>query len=364
MTPRERILTALRNEQPDHVPAAPDMWEMIPVRLSGRPSWEILVYEDPPPWKARMDSCTHFGVDALFAVFVPMAPVRIPIVYKDDDQMITRHFYEQNGHRHWSPYAQVYTKQEPSALVRAKTIGLPADHDDFEIVTPNYTKISREYFEDAQAYVGDGGVVAPVVGLPGIGCWEEETYRYYDDQEAFVEQKHQEGEQIMRTTETILSWKPDVILIGHSGMMIFNPPDVFRRLGLPWLQKITRLAKEHGVPTYLHCCGPERTLVEIAANETDLNCIEPLEIPPMGDCNLKEIKEKFGHKIALKGNLHTTAVMLHGTAKNVEDACKKAIDDAAEGGGFILSTGDQTPRDTPDENIHIMQQVAESYGRY
>ena len=41
-----------------------------------------------------------------------------------------------------------------------------------------------------------------------------------------------------------------------------------------------------------------------------------------------------------------------------------AIDDAAAGGGFILSTGDQTPRDTPDENIHTMQRVAETYGRY
>jgi len=364
MTSRERILTALRNEEPDHVPAAPDMWEMIPVRLSGRPSWEMLVYEDPPVWKARMDACTHFGVDALFAVFVPMAPVRIPIVYRDEDRIITRHFSEENGKRHWSPYAQVYTRQEPSAHVKAKTIGLPTEHDDFEIVTSRYAKIGKDYYEDARAYVGEGGVVAPMVCLPGIGCWEEETYRYFDDREAFVAQKRLEGEQIMRTTETILSWRPDALMIGNSGMMIFNPPKVFRELVLEWLKKITRLAKKHGVPTHLHCCGPERALVEIAANETDLCSIEPLEIPPMGDCDLREIKEKFGHKIALKGNLHTTAIMLRGTPQEVEDACKKAVDDAADGGGFILSTGDQTPRDAPDENIRIMQRVAETYGKY
>ncbi len=45
-------------------------------------------------------------------------------------------------------------------------------------------------------------------------------------------------------------------------------------------------------------------------------------------------------------------------------ASKQAIDDAAEGGGFILSTGDQCGRDTPDENILAMIQTARTYGRY
>ena len=53
-------------------------------------------------------------------------------------------------------------------------------------------------------------------------------------------------------------------------------------------------------------------LVEILANETHLTVIDPLEIPPMGNCNLREIKQKYGDKIVLKGNLHTTDVMLKG----------------------------------------------------
>ena len=45
-------------------------------------------------------------------------------------------------------------------------------------------------------------------------------------------------------------------------------------------------------------------------------------------------------------------------------AAKQAIDDAAVGGGFILSTGDQCGRDTPDENIFAMVETARTYGRY
>ena len=84
----------------------------------------------------------------------------------------------------------------------------------------------------------------------------------------------------------------------------------------------------------------------------------------MGDVDLAEVKKKFGDKLCLMGNLHTTEVMLQGSAQDVEKACRKAIDDAGMDGGFILSTGDQCGRDTPDENIFKMVEVARTYGKY
>jgi len=40
------------------------------------------------------------------------------------------------------------------------------------------------------------------------------------------------------------------------------------------------------------------------------------------------------------------------------------IDDTAEKGGFILSTGDQCGQDTPEENIRAMIETAKTYGKY
>ena len=84
----------------------------------------------------------------------------------------------------------------------------------------------------------------------------------------------------------------------------------------------------------------------------------------MGDCNLVELKRLYGDRIILKGNLHTMEVMLRGNVDDVVHASKKAIDDAAKGGKFILSTGDQCGRDTPDANIFAMVETARTYGRY
>jgi uroporphyrinogen decarboxylase len=147
-------------------------------------------------------------------------------------------------------------------------------------------------------------------------------------------------------------------------MLVFNTPAMVRELALPWLQELTRICKEAGVPSQIHCCGPERALVKMSAEETDLCSINPLEIPPMGDCDLAEIKRSFGGRLGLMGNLHTTSVMLLGSVKDVRRESLKAIRAAGEGGGFILSTGDQCGRDTPDENIREMVRVGEEFGKY
>ena len=75
------------------------------------------------------------------------------------------------------------------------------------------------------------------------------------------------------------------------------------------------MARQARIPTMLHSCGKERLLVQWCAEETDLDCINPLEVPPMGDCDLAEIKRLYGHRLALMGNLHTAQVMLLGFDK-------------------------------------------------
>ena len=145
---------------------------------------------------------------------------------------------------------------------------------------------------------------------------------------------------------------------------MYQTPEMVRRMGLPVVKTMAELCFKHGIHSYVHSCGPEKELVKICYEETQLTVIDPLEIPPMGNCDLREIKRLYGDRLVLKGNLHTTDVMLRGSVSDVKDACRRAIDDAAEGGRFILSTGDQCGRDTPDANIFAMIETARTYGKY
>jgi uroporphyrinogen decarboxylase len=56
--------------------------------------------------------------------------------------------------------------------------------------------------------------------------------------------------------------------------------------------------------------------------------------------------------------------MLYGTPEKVKVESLKAIRDAGANGGFVLSTGDQCGRDTPDINIHTMVETVKEYGHY
>ncbi|MBI5834915.1 MAG: hypothetical protein HZB16_21650 [Armatimonadetes bacterium] len=158
--------------------------------------------------------------------------------------------------------------------------------------------------------------------------------------------------------------RPDLLFCGSSGTLIWQTPAIVRELALPVLKRATELAWDLGIPTHVHSCGPETELVKMAALETKLTIIDPLEIPPMGDCDLAELKRLYGDQIVLKGNLHTTTTMLRGSADEVARASRNAIDAAAKGGGFVLSTGDQCGRDTPDANLHAMVETARTYGAY
>src|SRR3972149_1517995 len=66
MTSRERVITAMRNGKPDRVPVAPDISNMIPARLTGKPFWDIYIDDKPPLWKAYIDAVDRYGIDGWF----------------------------------------------------------------------------------------------------------------------------------------------------------------------------------------------------------------------------------------------------------------------------------------------------------
>ncbi|MCE5198602.1 MAG: uroporphyrinogen decarboxylase family protein [Armatimonadota bacterium] len=364
------------NRQPDMVPVAPDISNMIPCKLTGKPFWDIYLYHDPPLWQAYIDAVKYFGFDG----WLPGVPVQFdyeteiengPVwreatIERTPDRIYTRYHTNDGGTEQWSDFCTVYyIADPPTSLVPLEKVGLSADAPtSWEDVEPHTHYKGMGAYEEACRQMGDLGVVGLDVALPGLGLHPEAIYEYYDNLDAVVERCEQQHEAIVRRATAIAEVKPDLLFIGVSGFMISNPAPIFRKLALKTLQMVTKIAKDAGIPSQIHCCGPEYDLVKIAAEESDLSSINPLEIAPMGNCNLAQVKKEFGNSIGLMGNLHTTEVMLYGTQETVTAASKQAIDDAAEGGGFILSTGDQCGRDTPYENIRAMIEVARTYGKY
>ena len=377
MTPKERLLTVIRGEIPDHVPVSPDTSNMIPARLTGKPFWDLYLYQDPPIWKAYIDCVKYFGFDSLMDGYVQILFDDLgeidhewtdAIVFRSEERIVTQAYRKAAGKTEWRNWVTAYYRDNPPTYgLNPLAIRLPMIPDRFEPVGeirlwPQGEELLRMVKEE----MADNGLVGVFSGTSSLLGSDQDILDYTDYPEKFYQKRDRLLEDYENRFNRLMSLdcKPDFICTGASGSMVFQSPAIFRELALPIVKKVTYLSKKAGIPSHIHSCGPETALVKIAAEETDLTIIEPLEITPMGDCNLKELKRLYGNKLVLKGNLHTTKVMLMGTAQDVAEASKRAIDDAAEGGRFILSTGDQCGRDTPDENIFAMIETAKTYGRY
>jgi uroporphyrinogen decarboxylase len=377
MNHRERLLACLAGEVPDCVPVDPDFSNMIPCRLTGKPFWDIYLYNDPPLWKAYVDCAKRFDIDSLLSAYYvdlfPPAPGSLPrweqfIVFRSQERIVTQWSHADDGRRVWRDTVDVfYVANPPTHGVDPAKIGLPAVPKRFEQVEGgNPPDTGPEAIAKIMDAMGDQGLVGVTCAGTVALSKPEDIYRYYDNpdkHEEWAERRLVAAEERFRRIMA-MDVRPDFLSVGGSGTLVYQNVGIFRRIAFPAVKRTIELAGQAGMPTHVHSCGPEKELVRIMAEETDLTVIDPLEIPPMGDCNLAEIKRLYGDKIVLKGNLHTTGVMLKGSAEDVVAASKKAIDDAAAGGGFILSTGDQCGRDTPDENLHAMVETARTYGRY
>ena len=378
MTPRERLLTLLRGDVPDCVPVAPDFSNMIPARLTGKPFWDLYLYNDPPIWEAYIECAKRFNIDSLMDAYFPLsfpedAPADDPpwerhIVFRDSQRIVVQAARRQGGRRVWQDGVTVYYVADPPTQgVKPDKIGLPAEPrtwEPLEGVKPVDTGPAG--LQRVKELMGDQGLVGVwLTGTCVLGN-PEAIYNYYDHPELHARWAAEHMQAVERRFRQLMTLevKPDFFSVGGSGTLVFQTPAMFRRQVLPAVQRAIQLATAAGIPTHVHACGPEKELVRIMAEETDLTIIDPLEPPPMGDCDLAELKRLYGGKIILKGNLHTTDVMLRGSVAAVVAASRQAIDDAAAGGGFILSTGDQCGRDTPDENLTAMVATARTYGRY
>jgi uroporphyrinogen decarboxylase len=380
MSHKERFVMAVKHGVPDRVPACPCLSNMIPAKRSGRPFWDIYLNNQPPLWKAYLDAARYFDIDGrliyggLAFQFAEADRCRVrsstEVVSRSPEQWVTRT-------RQATPYGDlvqetVYQVDNPPTVTVKPIKSLEKDLAAFRCLYPDPTGYDAKLADHMRREAGEDAVFCLTVSYPGFhyftdvfeGGLEGATFTYMDHPDLMEELRLVIHNNTLRRAEMILDYRPDVLYLGGSGTLTLSTPEWVRQFSLPTIKAVTRMAKEAGVPTMLHACGKARWLVELFAEETDLDCFNPLELPPMGDCNLREVKAAYGHRLSLSGNIHTTSIMLQGTPADVMEACRQAIEDAGKGGGFLLMTGDQTGRDTPEENIFAFVEAAKQYGVY
>lgn len=167
-----------------------------------------------------------------------------------------------------------------------------------------------------------------------------------------------------RIAERAIDEGADVILTGDDYAYRTAPimsPRLFKEFVLPYLQEMVDLAKRRNVPFIKHTDGNLMPILDMII-DTGIDALDPIE--PIAGMDIGWLKEKYGDRISLIGNIDCTELLTHGTQDDVAEAVKETISKAGIGGGYILASSNSIHPGVNPQNYKAMVQSAREFGKY
>jgi uroporphyrinogen decarboxylase len=348
MTRKERFLTALKGQQPDRVP----MFDF----LFQQPMYEHLIghrpeaYNGPDAVRCAL-ALNHDGVWVPFGGFSGFQPKFLAENVYVDEWGTT---YQKND-ASWpidAPIDYPIKSREDLAKYRVPDPTLPGR--DSEILA------ARAMDTDGLAILG--GVLGPFTAAWMMMGYEAISYALYDDPEMISEccrisnEYNKEAARLSVAAGCDGMWVSDDYGNSCQG---FLRMEHFRRYVLPHFAELVDYVAGLGVPVLLHSCGQIMMYLDDFA-QTKISSIHPLQRTAKMD--LRTVKEKYGKRFCLIGNVDSSRTLPYGTPADVAAEAREAIDVAAPGGGYVLASDHSLHDGIPIANIVELSRVGTEYG--
>jgi uroporphyrinogen decarboxylase len=141
----------------------------------------------------------------------------------------------------------------------------------------------------------------------------------------------------------------------------FMSPKMFRQYLYPGLKRVIGGFKELGLPVIKHSDGNIRPLLGMIL-DSGIDCLDPID--PMGGLDMADMKQKYGSRVALKGNVNCAQTLSFGSEREVVEETIEVIRKGGEGGGLILSSSNSIHSAVKPGNYLAMWTAIRMYGLY
>jgi uroporphyrinogen decarboxylase len=146
---------------------------------------------------------------------------------------------------------------------------------------------------------------------------------------------------------------------GVNGMLM--SPYHFKEIIYPAMKRLYKNWRKSGLYIMKHTDGNIYPVMDLIL-DTGIDCLHPID--PLAGMDLGYVKDKWGKKICIMGNVNCAGSLVFGSSEEVTREVKKCIDLAAPGGGYICSSSNSIPRSVKPQNYSIMVKTIKEYGVY
>ena len=374
MTSRERILAAIRHEEPDRVPISPRVG-----------AWMVAEYADTSLARQLevlpdMDFMHIIGGPGEHQICSNPQSYDIPGVQVEQSRreagdcvIFERTFRTPAGDisdvTRVPPSGREYGVS-PNPVKLEFLIKSRDDLDALRCILPP-VRMSADTVRAYQDQLGDRGVVMVNIrsaldhNAGDARGMENLMIDYYTDRALFddiLRLFHQRSLAAAKAaleagTEFIFgSWYYNSLSSGWS-------PAIFAEVFVPQIREHVELTHSYGALYDYYDDGKLAQSMELIA-DCGVDVLETCTPPPVGDFDLATAKRTIGERVTLKGWVDLLYVVKHGTPELVEQTVREGMAVARPGGGFIIGSSDSFREGTPRANIDTYFRACKQYGVY
>ncbi len=332
----ERCLRAIRRQQPDRTPVIPLIISHA-ARLTGTPFWhynrdpKVIVDCQAAAWRKYGYDGIHVTTDNWI---LPEA-LGVPVQFYPDlpPTGLAR------------PLAATTDLSALRPLAEAKNAGRMG-------LLPEATRCARELLGDS-CFIKTNFDQGPFSLASAVRGIEQLMIDLHDDEQFVFDLLEICTELVFHLGRAVGEAKPHAVTFGDSVAGLIGRKD-FIKFAFPFEQLVVRrLHAALDLPVFLHICGNASHILDyMAATGADV-----LELDHFND--FTDARRRVGSAVCLEGNLDPSGVLFQGTPELVREKSLELIRGVGMGGGLILSSGCEVPRDTPPANILAMVQAAQ-----
>ena len=346
MTSRERVLAALRHEQPDQTPC--DFWA------------------EPPAWNRFLQHAGHRDKDRLLETLRVDIRHLEPVTPEDREvgEGVLQNFWGERFVHEATPWGPM-RQDLKGALAQANSL---SELEAFDWPSPDcidrstLRARSERYQEHAQLYG-----FADIWQRPAlVRGWEEFFVDLVErpDWVHFLCRKFTDFylEDYTRAAEATRGRIDLFLLISDLGTQRgpLISTRMFHEFVAPYLKEMIERIHQLGARVLFHSCGAIGPLIpELIRVGVDV--LDPIQ-PVNPSMRPESLKAQFGHQLCFHGGIDMQSLLPQGTPAQVRAEVERYCEVLGAGGGYILGPAHLFQPDVPPENMLAFYQAERKCG--